>query len=80
MSAFREVLAPVYDWFTEGFDTLDLKETKALPDQLRERARASMDFLQPSVGGAPLRRLLDAGEEPFCVLLHSANVFQPSPA
>ena len=26
----RELLAPVYGWFTEGFDTLDLKETKAL--------------------------------------------------
>jgi predicted ATPase len=26
----RELLAPVYDWFTEGFDTLDLKEAKAL--------------------------------------------------
>ena len=22
----RDLLAPVYDWFTEGFDTLDLKE------------------------------------------------------
>jgi predicted ATPase len=26
----RELLAPVYGWFTEGFDTRDLKETKAL--------------------------------------------------
>ena len=25
----RELLAPVYGWFTEGFDTLDLKEAKA---------------------------------------------------
>ena len=30
----RELLAPVYSWFTEGFDTLDLKEAKALLDQL----------------------------------------------
>jgi predicted ATPase len=29
-----EVLAPVYGWFTEGFDTLDLKEAKALLDEL----------------------------------------------
>jgi predicted ATPase len=29
------VLAPVYGWFTEGFDTLDLKEAKALLDELR---------------------------------------------
>jgi predicted ATPase len=26
----RELLAPVYNWFTEGFDTADLKEAKAL--------------------------------------------------
>ena len=30
----RDLLAPVYDWFTEGFDTLDLKEAKALLDEL----------------------------------------------
>jgi len=29
------LLLPVYDWFTEGFDTQDLKEAKALLDQLR---------------------------------------------
>jgi len=29
------LLAPVYAWFTEGFDTLDLKEAKALLDELR---------------------------------------------
>jgi predicted ATPase len=32
----RELLAPVYRWFTEGFDTLDLKEAKALLDELFE--------------------------------------------
>jgi predicted ATPase len=30
----RDLLAPVYGWFTEGFDTLDLKEAKALLDTL----------------------------------------------
>ena len=30
----RELLAPVYGWFTEGFDTLDLKEAKELLDAL----------------------------------------------
>ena len=30
----RELLAPVYGWFTEGFDTLDLKEAKMLLDEL----------------------------------------------
>ena len=30
----RDQLAPVYGWFTEGFDTLDLKEAKAVMEQL----------------------------------------------
>ena len=30
----RELLAPVYGWFTEGFDTRDLKEAKALLNEL----------------------------------------------
>ena len=30
----RELLAPVYGWVTEGFDTRDLKEAKALLDEL----------------------------------------------
>jgi predicted ATPase len=29
-----ELLAPVYPWFTEGFNTRDLKEAKALVDEL----------------------------------------------
>ena len=32
----RELLAPVYGWFTEGFDTRDLKEAKTLLDDLAE--------------------------------------------
>ncbi len=32
-----ELLAPVYEWFTEGFDTADLKEAKALLEDLAER-------------------------------------------
>jgi predicted ATPase len=31
----RDLLAPVYGWFTEGFDTADLKDARALLDQLR---------------------------------------------
>jgi class 3 adenylate cyclase/predicted ATPase len=31
----RDLLAPVYAWFTEGFDTADLKDAKALLDELR---------------------------------------------
>jgi predicted ATPase len=33
-AAARELLAPVYVWFTEGFGTADLKEAKALLDAL----------------------------------------------
>jgi predicted ATPase len=29
-----ELLAPIYDWFTEGFDTADLQEAKALLEAL----------------------------------------------
>jgi predicted ATPase len=31
----RDLVAPVYGWFTEGFDTPVLKEAKALLDELR---------------------------------------------
>jgi len=30
----RNLLAPVYDWFTEGFDTADLKDARALLEEL----------------------------------------------
>jgi hypothetical protein len=30
----RHLLAPVYGWFSDGFDTLDLKEAKALLNEL----------------------------------------------
>ena len=32
----RDLLAPIYGWFTEGFDTLDLKQAKALLDDLAQ--------------------------------------------
>ena len=31
----RDLLAPVYDWFTEGFDTADLKDAQALLEELK---------------------------------------------
>jgi predicted ATPase len=34
VSEARELLAPVYGWFTEGFDTRDLKEAKVLLEEL----------------------------------------------
>jgi predicted ATPase len=33
-SEARDLLAPVYGWFTEGFDTLDLKQAKTLLEEL----------------------------------------------
>jgi predicted ATPase len=33
-NAAHELLAPVYSWFTEGFDTTDLQEAKALLKEL----------------------------------------------
>jgi predicted ATPase len=38
----RELLAPVYNWFTEGFDTRDLKEAKALLDRARRATTRSI--------------------------------------
>jgi predicted ATPase len=32
----RDLLAPIYGWFTEGFNTPDLQEAKALLDELAE--------------------------------------------
>jgi hypothetical protein len=33
----RQMLAEIYNWFTEGFDTADLKEAKALLEELGGR-------------------------------------------
>jgi predicted ATPase len=30
----RQLLAPIYGWFTEGFDTADLREAKGLLEEL----------------------------------------------
>src|SRR5262249_1806542 len=35
----HDLLAPVYNWFTEGFDTADLQDAKALLDALAENQR-----------------------------------------
>jgi predicted ATPase len=52
----RELLAPVYGWFTEGFDTLDLKEAKALLDQL---AGPTLKNSCPQLAGS--RRPIEGG-------------------
>ena len=40
----RELLASVYGWFTEAFGTRDLKEAKALLDELRTGRAAAWPF------------------------------------
>jgi predicted ATPase len=42
----RELLAPVYGWFTEGFDTLDLKEAKASMSWHHEAVGASSSLFR----------------------------------
>jgi predicted ATPase len=49
----RELLAPVYGWFTEGFDTRDLKEAKALLEELASSANRTAQ--QSCPGGVPWR-------------------------
>jgi predicted ATPase len=39
----RNLLAPVYGWFTEGFDTPVLKEAKAMLDELRQSSARPAD-------------------------------------
>mgnify|MGYP002713683649 CR=1 FL=1 len=36
-----DLLAPIYGWFTEGFDTPDLKDAKALLDELHSTSASS---------------------------------------
>jgi len=38
-AAARAMLAEIYGWFTEGFDTADLKEAKALLEELLQPGR-----------------------------------------
>jgi predicted ATPase len=42
----RDLLAPIYDWFTEGFDTQDLKDAKALLDELRQPPASSFSCIE----------------------------------
>ena len=43
-----QVLRPVYEWFTEGFDTKDLKEAKALLDELAVEDWPLPNYSNPS--------------------------------
>jgi class 3 adenylate cyclase len=81
----RDLLAPVYGWFTEGFDTLDLKEAKALLDELTSCAlptqpitewlakigleRYAGAFADNDIDASVLRHLTDADLEKIGVSL-----------
>ena len=46
----RTMLREIYNWFTEGFDTADLKDAKALHDELSEKpgdGRATVQVASP---------------------------------
>jgi len=49
----RDLLAPLYGWFTEGFDTPDLKEAKALLDELGGLPEATVGQLETVSEGVP---------------------------
>jgi predicted ATPase len=58
----RDLFAPVYGWFTEGFDTLDLQEAKALLEELaayrsigEHDQAASSVLLRPATMPFPVR-------------------------
>ena len=45
----RDLLAPVYGWFTEGFDTPDLKEAKVLLEELAAESRPNHSSGMPAL-------------------------------
>ena len=45
----RTMLAEIYNWFTEGFDTADLKDAKTLLDELKRIAAFSIFWAQALV-------------------------------
>ena len=46
-TAARELLAPIYGWFTEGFDTADLQEAKTLLEELEQPPRSTRRNARP---------------------------------
>jgi predicted ATPase len=50
VAAARDLLAPLYGWFTEGFETADLKEAKSLLDELNASPVRSVALDIPEKG------------------------------
>ena len=60
----HELLAPVYGWFTEGFDTADLKDAKELLEELAENARQQLAGVKLVGSNAyPFRACISATQE-----------------
>src|SRR5262249_42707248 len=53
-AAARELLAPLYDWFTEGFDTGDLQAAKALLQELEASVQAAKRWITQNIALLPL--------------------------
>ena len=65
----RQMLAEIYGWFTEGFDTVDLKDAKALLEEL------SLEFrLQAGSSGATEDRLKPELQTPSIAVLPFVNI------
>jgi predicted ATPase len=60
-AAAYALLAPIYSWFTEGFDTADLKEAKALLDELSADPSAGMDDGVVSAPASSRNAMYDPG-------------------
>jgi hypothetical protein len=63
LCAARDLLAPVYSCFTEGFDTLDLKEAKALLDELVSWVRSLSVAYWPEASDIAARHSVAIGGE-----------------
>ena len=73
----RELLAPVYGWFTEGFDTRDLKEAKALLDELASQGCvrvASSPRTKPGRTAVALRPSSDVSDKRRCAWQNNSDL------
>ena len=62
----RDLFRPVYDWFTEGFDSADLKDAKALLDELAYIAPLQVTFSTASTTSWGRSDVWATGTLPFC--------------
>ncbi len=52
----RKLLAQIYDWFAEGFDTADLKDAKALLEELSTKKRGRQQGSKRKTGAKAAKR------------------------